>query len=165
MSLTDIMQTLEQQTELYEQLLNTAKEKTPVLIHNEVEQLNGLVQRERKLIAQAEKLEQARILHTHRFFSSLGYISRMNTLRELIRAVNHPEEKQLLLNKQQELQELLGELKRNNDLNQQLIQQSLAFINYSIDLVVDDPAEDVVYQHPQKGPAGGGRNGIFDTRA
>jgi len=165
MSLTDIMQTLEQQTGLYEQLLNTAKEKTPVLIHNEVEQLNGLVQRERKLIAEAEKLEQARILHTHRYFSSLGYISRMNTLRELIRAVNQPEEKQQLLNKQQELQAVLGELKRNNDLNQQLIQQSLAFINYSIDLVVDDPTEDLVYQHPQKGQAGNSRNGIFDTRA
>jgi uncharacterized phage infection (PIP) family protein YhgE len=165
MSLTDIMQTLEQQTELYEQLLNTAKEKTPVLIHNEVEQLNGLVQKERKLIAQAEKLEQSRILHTHRYFSSLGYISRMNTLRELIRSVNHPEEKQQLLNKQQELQELLRELKRNNELNQQLIQQSLAFINYSIDLVVDDPTEDVVYQHPQKGLAGSVKSGIFDTRA
>ena len=165
MTVADIVRTLDEQTELYGQLLETANEKTPVLVHNEVDKLNGILQKERKLIAKAEQLEQQRILQTHRHFASLGYISRMNTLRELIQSVHQPEMKQRLLEQQQTLQGLLGELRRSNELNQQLIQQSLAFINYSIDLVVDDPAEDMVYQHPQKSNGSGGRNGIFDTRA
>lgn len=165
MAAVDIVRILDEQAELYGQLLDTANEKTPVLVQGDVEQLNIILQKERKLIAQAEQLEQQRILETHRHFVSLGYISRMNTLRELIQSVNQPELKQRLIEQQQELSRLLGELRRVNELNQQLIRQALAFIDYSIGLVVDDPAEDIVYQHPQKSAGGGGRNGIFDTRA
>ncbi|CAM4275626.1 flagellar protein FlgN [Paenibacillus tarimensis] len=165
MSLADIMQTLEHQTELYEQLLETAKEKTPVLVHNDVDKLNGIIQKERKLIAQAEVLERARIQQTNWYFAEIKHRSRLNTLRELVQSVHHPEEKKRLIDKQQQLSSILGELQRNNALNQQLIEQSLAFINYSIDLVIDDPTEDLVYKHPMKGMPGAGRAGAFDTRA
>jgi len=165
MAVQDIVRILDEQAELYDQLLDTANEKTPVLVKGDVEQLNVILQKERKLIARAEQLEQQRILETHRHFVSLGYISRLNTLREVIQSVNQPELKQKLIDQQLELSQLLGELRRVNELNQQLIRQALAFIDYSIGLAVDDPAEDIVYQHPQKNPGGGGRNGIFDTRA
>lgn len=165
MAVQDIVRILDEQAELYGELLDTANEKTPVLVKGDVEQLNVILQKERKLIARAEQLEQQRILETHRHFVSLGYISRMNTLREVIQSVNQPELKQRLIEQQRELSGLLEELRRVNDLNQQLIRQALAFIDYSIGLAVDDPAEDIVYQHPQKNPGSGGRNGIFDTRA
>jgi len=165
MAVQDIVRILDEQKELYDQLLETANEKTPVLVKGDVDQLNAIVQKERKLIARAEQLEQQRILETHRHFVSLGYISRMNTLREVIQSVNQPELKQKLIEQQRELSGLLEELRRVNDLNQQLIRQALSFIDYSIGLAVDDPAEDLVYQHPQKNPGGAGRTGIFDTRA
>ena len=165
MAVQDIVRILDEQAELYGQLLETANEKTPVLVKGDVDQLNAIVQKERKLIARAEQLEQQRILETHRHFVSLGYISRMNTLREVIQSVNQPELKQKLIDQQRALSGLLEELRRVNELNQQLIRQALAFIDYSIGLAVDDPAEDIVYQHPQKNPGGAGRTGIFDTRA
>lgn len=165
MAVQDIVRILDEQAELYRELLDTANQKTPVLVKGDVDQLNVILQKERKLIAQAEQLEQQRILETHRHFVSLGYISRLNTLREVIQSVNQPEQKQKLIEQQRELAKLLEELRSVNDLNQQLIRQELAFIDYSIGLMVNDPAEDVVYQHPQKHHAGGGRNGIFDTRA
>jgi flagellar biosynthesis/type III secretory pathway chaperone len=165
MAVQDIVRILDEQAELYNQLLDSANEKTPVLVKGDVEQLNVILQKERKLIARAEQLEQQRILETHRHFVSLGYISRLNTLREVIQSVNQPELKQKLIEQQRELTKLLEELRRVNELNQQLIRQALAFIDYSIGLAVDDPAEDIVYQHPQKTNASGGRNGIFDTRA
>jgi len=165
MAVQDIVRILDEQAELYGRLLETANEKTPVLVKGDVDQLNAIVQRERKLIARAEQLEQQRILETHRHFVSLGYISRMNTLREVIQSVNQPELKQKLIEQQRDLSRLLEELRRVNELNQQLIRQALAFIDYSIVLAVDDPAEDIVYQHPQKNPGSAGRTGIFDTRA
>lgn len=165
MAVQDIVRILDEQTELYGRLLETANEKTPVLVEGDVDRLNAIVQKERKLIARAEQLEQQRILETHRHFVSLGYISRMNTLREVIQSVNQPELKQKLIDQQRELSALLEELRRVNDLNQQLIRQALAFIDYSISLAVDDPAEDIVYQHPQKNPGGAARNGVFDKRA
>ena len=165
MAVQDIVRILDEQEELYGQLLETANEKTPVLVKGDIDQLNAIVQKERKLIARAEQLEQQRILATHRHFVSLGYISRMNTLREVIQSVNQPELKQRLIEQQQELSRLLEELRRVNDLNQQLIRQSLAFIEYSIELLVGNPAEDIVYQHPQKNQGTGGRNGVFDRRA
>ncbi|OUM94969.1 MAG: hypothetical protein A9Z00_12025 [Thermobacillus sp. ZCTH02-B1] len=165
MAVQDIVRILDEQAELYGRLLETANEKTPVLVKGDVDRLNAIVQQERKLIARAEQLEQQRILATHRHFVSLGYISRMNTLREVIQSVNQPELKERLIGQQRKLSQLLEELRRVNELNQQLIRQSLAFIEYSIELLVGNPSEDIVYQHPQKNHGTGGRNGVFDRRA
>ena len=165
MALAGIIDTLEEQTKLYEQLLNSAKEKTPVLVRNDVDSLNTILQQERKLLVRADELEKTRLAHTYRYFHEIGYKSRLHNLTELIRSVYQPQDKQALIGKQQELSGMLKELQQINELNQQLIAQSLAFINYSIDLVVEDPAEDVTYQHPHNKPGGSGRTGIFDTRA
>ncbi|EXX88242.1 hypothetical protein BG53_00940 [Paenibacillus darwinianus] len=165
MALTGILETLEEQTKVYEQLLHSAKDKTPVLVNNDIDSLNTIIQKEKKLLLRADELEKTRLAHTYRYFHEIGYKSRLHNLTELIRSVYHPEDKQRLIEKQQQMSGMLKELQHINDLNQQLIAQSLAFINYSIDLVVEDPAEDVTYQHPHNKLGGSGRTGIFDTRA
>jgi len=165
MSLEGIVKALDQQTELYQQLLDTANAKTPVLVNNDTDELNAIMLRERKLLAETERLEATRIKVTHQYFISLGFRSTFNRLSEVIQSVHHPEEKQRLIDKQHELASLLRELKRVNDLNQQLITQSLAFIDYSIGLMVEDPAGDMTYQHPQNKLSGYSRTGLFDTKA
>jgi len=165
MSLAGIMETLDKQTVLYEQLLASAHEKTPMLVNNDIDGLNAITLRERKLLTESEQLEAIRIRHTHQYFLSLGYRSSFNRLSEVIQSVHQPEEKQRLIDKQQELAGLLTRFKRANDLNQQLIAQSLAFIDYSIGLMVEDPAGEMTYQHPQNKLSGYARTGIFDTRA
>jgi hypothetical protein len=163
-SIPAIVETLEKQKELYGQLLESAKLKTPVLVNNDVEQLNAIMKKERKLIQQAEELEQQRIRQTSAYFQTFGIIRvRAGKISDIIRTVTNPADKRTLIELQQTLSELLAELKKVNEHNQQLIAQSLEMIRFSIDLMTVNPNEDVIYQHPMNPGYGGSRRGMFDT--
>lgn len=164
MSVQAVLETMRQQLELYGQLLETAEHKTPVLVANDIERLNAILTKERKLVQQAEELELRRIMLTNTYFSRLSLRLRSGKLSDMIRTVNHPEEKQQLIVIQSELAARLAELQRRNDHNQQLIRQSLDFIEYSLELVVDSPGEDFTYRHPMNRLGRGPRAGLFDTR-
>lgn len=165
MSDHSIVETLQQQLELYERLLEMAELKTPVLVRNDVEQLNGISLKERKLFQRAEELEQQRIAQTCMYFTKMGFWTRSGKLSDMIRIVTQPQEKMKLMELQQQLLAKIGELQKANELNQQLITHSLRFIEYSIDLVIEDPNEDVTYQHPMNRAYGNSRTGMFDSRA
>ncbi|CAM4476866.1 hypothetical protein FHS16_004709 [Paenibacillus endophyticus] len=165
MSVSQIIDTLQQQYKLYEQLLEIEIKKKALIMKNDVLPLNVLTQKEKLLAANAEKLEQQRVLLTVRYIKEIGFRIRSGVLSELIKAVTIPNEKEELTLMHGKLAKLLTELKQTNDLNQQLIQQSLDFLDFSIGLMVDDPNEDLVYKHPMNQQAGNRRNKIFDSRA
>ncbi|AJY74518.1 flagellar protein FlgN [Paenibacillus beijingensis] len=164
MSVQAVLETLREQLELYGQLLETAEQKTPVLVKNDIERLNVIMSKERKLVQKADELELRRSMLTNTYFSRLSLRLRSGKLSDMIRTVNHPGEKQQLIDIQSELAARLTELQRKNEHNQQLIRQSLDFIEYSLELVVDNPSDDFTYQHPMNRLSGGPRAGLFDTR-
>ncbi|SDX28297.1 flagellar protein FlgN [Paenibacillus sp. CF384] len=160
-----IIATLEQQAEVYKQLLVLAKEKTPYLVHNQVEQLNAAMQKERKLLKTAEELEQQRMRLSGQYFTGVGMLRyKGGKISEMIRTVTSPHDKKRLIDLHTILSESLDELKKVSEFNQQLIEQSLKFINYSIDLMVEDPNSDITYQHPLSPGYGNARAGLFNTR-
>ncbi|MFD0714955.1 flagellar protein FlgN [Paenibacillus sp. GCM10027626] len=165
MSINEILEILEKQLEHYGSLLDLINQKRTILISNDVEQLNVFMKKERQQLQIAEALEQERIRLTNKYFLKCGIIrSRAGTISDMVRIVTNAEEKTKLLHYQKQLSSLLGEIRKVNELNQQLIAQSLQFIEYSIDLLIDDPTEAITYQHPKNPTYGGVRNGIFDTR-
>jgi flagellar biosynthesis/type III secretory pathway chaperone len=149
MSVQVIVEILQKQSEVYERLLELADEKTPVLVRNDVQQLNAIMLQERKLVKRAEELEVSRMTHTNIFFANMRSHYRLGKLTDLIKAVSNADEKVALNQYHRRLTELLDELKRKNDLNQQLIEQSLEFLDFSIQLLVDDPSDEYTYKHPQ----------------
>lgn len=165
MSISHIVATLEKQFKLYEQLLELEVSKKALIMQNSIVQLNSVTQKEKLLTAQAESLEQSRILMTARYFIDNGFRNRSGILSDLIKLVSNAEDKQHLMHLHETLTKVLKELKHVNDLNQQLVKQSLDFINFSIDLMVEDPNEELVYQHPMKQLSGNRSNRIFDNRA
>ncbi|WP_138753701.1 flagellar protein FlgN [Paenibacillus sinopodophylli] len=165
MSVSQIVDTLQQQYRLYEQLLDIELKKKALIMKNDVLTLNVLTQKEKLLAANAEKLEQQRVLLTVRYIKEIGFRIRSGVLSELIKAVTNPNEKEELIHMHGKLTSLLTQLKHANDLNQQLIQQSLDYLDFSIGLMVDDPNEDLVYRHPMNQQAGNRSNKIFDSRA
>ncbi|REE84478.1 FlgN protein [Paenibacillus taihuensis] len=166
MNVETIIATLEQQADVYRQLLDLAKEKTPYLVHNQVEHLNLALQQERKLVKAAEELEQQRMRLCGQYFTGLGMLRyKGGKISEMIRTVTSPRDKQQLTDLHNTLTSLLDDLQRVSQMNQQLIMQSLKFIDYSIDLMMDDPNSDVVYQHPHsQGYNTTTRSGIFNRR-
>ncbi|CAM3693098.1 flagellar protein FlgN [Cohnella lubricantis] len=164
MTVNRIIETLRSQAGLYEQLLAAEREKTEALIHNKVDQLNAIVQKERKLAKQAEELEQLRIEETQGFFAAQGLHGFVGQMSDLARAVHNPDDKGAILSLQDRLSELLGELKRTNEQNQLLTRQALDFIRFSVDLMVENPNEGLVYEHPMNQSNKRYGSGLFDSR-
>ena len=165
MSAAPIIHVLELMIEVHDSLTELAESKKHALIDNKVDQLMAIVNKESKLMKQLTGLLQEQQDTVRRFFQAKGLqLTRQITVTELIKLIPEPSEKQALVHKQTLLNEKIQILKAHNELNQQLIEQSLAFINYSYDLLMG-PEEDVIYQHPNQQHAANKRNGYFDTKA
>lgn len=152
--------------EVHRELIELAKGKTPVLVRNDIESLNAIIHKENKLVRQVAELDRERVQRTGEYLLSRGYNPDPRvTVSDLIKIIFKAEEKKALMEVQRGLLDMLVELKRLNEENQNLIEQSLAFINFSVDLLVDDPNQDLFYKAPASPMGGSVRNGLFDTKA
>ncbi|MFB5266730.1 flagellar protein FlgN [Paenibacillus enshidis] len=166
MPLTLLLGTLERLNEAHLQLIELGLEKKEALIRNQVDHLIAVMTRESRMSKRIEQLEQERVENVHLFLQERGIKSRLNlTIRELSRLVFEQEEKQRLLQIQSALGSTLKQLKELNDLNQQLIQQAISYIDFSIESMSYYSESEVTYTHPAEKQASGGRRGLFDTRA
>lgn len=164
MSVAGIVQLLENLTELHRPLLELGEQKKQVIIDNDVERLNQIAAQENKWIKRILDLEKHREQATEAFLSKHGHPPVRNmTISELAKLVFNINEKQALLAAQMKLMDIMAKLKSVNELNQSLIEQSLAFINYSLDLLMG-PEDDTVYRNPAQQTSTSNRQGYFDTR-
>ncbi|MCM3750190.1 flagellar protein FlgN [Paenibacillus pasadenensis] len=164
MTIQELIDTLEQQSGLYRELLELAAAKTPVLVKGDVNALSALLMKERKLAKQIEELEVRRQTLVNIHFSRLQLRLRSGKLSDLIRTVNQPEEKQRLAELQKELTQLLEDVRSRNEHNLALTKQSLEFIEFSLELTSEAPYDDYTYTHPQLSPAGHAKAGMFDRK-
>jgi flagellar biosynthesis/type III secretory pathway chaperone len=157
---------LEQLTIIHEELVDLAERKRQALVRNVVDEVSALVNRETKLMRAMEEQLREQSEATSGFFRAKGFQpTRAITVTELARMVTDPSEKEALLSARDRLSAVIASLKKKNDLNQQLIEQSLAIINYSIDLVVG-PDDEPTYKNPMATSQGAAkRAGYFDSRA
>jgi flagellar biosynthesis/type III secretory pathway chaperone len=161
-----LLETLNKLTEIHHELLVLAKEKTPVLVHNKIDKLNAIMHKENKLIKHVEELDQLRVQTTGEYLISRGYNPDPRiSVNDLIKIIFKAEDKKALGEVQKGLFSIIMELRKVNEVNQKLTEQSLAFINYSMDLFVRTPEQDAFYQNPHQPTNSAVRNGLFDTRA
>ncbi|SMF67177.1 FlgN protein [Paenibacillus uliginis N3/975] len=162
--LIDSLQRLEM---VYNDMLAVADAKKQAITKNDVDAVVQLLNRESKGMKTIEQLEKERIEAAYTFLQSRGVKSQLElTLTELARLVFDPEEKVKLLDVQSRLSRTLLALKEKNDLNQQLLVQSLDFIDFSLDMLTGKSSQDeVTYHHPSDKGGSTGRPGLFDTRA
>ncbi|WJH36310.1 flagellar protein FlgN [Paenibacillus sp. CC-CFT747] len=166
MALQGLIESMEKLTALHGMLIELGKQKTSVLVHNEVEQLNRLVQQESQVVRQITEWNGKREAAVMEFLLHKGFRPSPNvTVSELTKLIFNAEEKQTVLNLQQLLLGRITELRQLNAVNQQLIEQSLAFIDYSLDVVLGPPEDEAVYRNPMQQNSRAKRNGYFDTRA
>lgn len=162
--LIDSLQRLET---VYNDMLDVAEAKRAAIVKNDVDTVVQLLNRESKGMKTIEQLERERIEASFAFLQSRGVKSQLElTLTELARLVFDPEEKAKLIAIQSRLSRTLHELKEKNDLNQQLLVQSLDFIDFSLDMLTGKSSQDeAMYHHPSDRGGSTGRPGLFDTRA
>ncbi|WP_139295326.1 flagellar protein FlgN [Paenibacillus sp. NAIST15-1] len=151
--------------DLHKQLLDIAEEKKQVIIKNDVEGLSQLMTKESRLLKQVAEADEERLQATQEFIQEKGIRSQLNlTVTEIARLVFQAEERVELLNIQRDLSDTLHKLKESNVIIQELLQQSLSFVEYSLNLYMSRPEDEVVYQHPAQASSSTPRS-MFDTRA
>lgn len=166
MPLERLIDVLEQLDQKHLILLELAKSKKKIVMENDINSLVQHLKQESKLLKQVEELEEARIEVSYELLRERGIKSQLNlTITELARLVFDPEDKNKLLSVQSRLSHTLSELKEVNAINQKLIEQSLVFIDYSLDLLVGRPNQEMTYMHPDQKSNQLARPGLLDTKA
>ncbi|MBW7474996.1 flagellar protein FlgN [Paenibacillus oenotherae] len=166
MSFRQLMETLEQLHLLYTELYELGLVKKDQVVKNQINDLTATIAKESKVLKQISENETVRRQTLIELQREMGVRPKLYiTLTEISRMLFSVEDKQELGGIQGKLTEIVAALKPLNELNQHLIQQSVALLEFSLDLLVGSPTEEVTYQNPAMHNGKQNRNGLFDTRA
>lgn len=166
MTVQAIVQWLSQLNDIHLQLLELGERKKQVLIDNHVNELTHLTNQEANLMKQVAELEERWLAEIANFLEAKGYTPDPSmTMSDFTKLIFNEDDKEALTAAQHQLLATVEQLKELNALNQQLIEQSLSFIDYTLDLMTEDPADTITYENPTKQGKSGSGKGIFDTKA
>ncbi|QOS98075.1 flagellar protein FlgN [Brevibacterium sp. JNUCC-42] len=147
-NVNELFAVLDNLTKLHQALYTLALEKREVLVKNDMQQLTELVKKEQQLFKAIQQTELLRAEMTNMIFNEKGVAVTNGTLQDVIRLCTDVETKNRLAQYRDELLSVIGQLKEENEQNQQLLQHSLDFVNMSLDLFTDRPEEDFIYKNP-----------------
>lgn len=140
-----------------------AQEKSEALTKGDISHLRTLLQKESALLKQLQQQEQERLRLVRMFMNGKGLVTEGGTISELLPHICEEEEKQLV-SLQQVLLKEIEKLKIQNELNQKLIQDSLRFVNLSLDVLQPEVDTGNYGRTNQEDDEPHGRS-LFDSRA
>ena len=122
---------------MQEDLYDKAKKKTDVIKVGDVEGLKSIINDERKLMTSIAAVQKDLHAQSKRFLLHRGISVETPKLSDCIQKAND-QERQMLATLQTQIVDKAEQVKIQNELNQQLLQQSLAFVQMSLDLLTPD---------------------------
>ncbi len=142
--INDLMDILDREAGIYEDVLELSKNKTDIIIKGKVSELDNITKLEQSLIMEMGKLEDLR----EKTISDLSTDIKSNaseiTVTELLKHLDDSQVERLEAYKAN-LLGIIKEIKNVNDLNSKLIQNSIDYINFSINILSSTPAADNNY--------------------
>ena len=163
MSVQSILEKLNKLISIHEKLLELSKEKTNIVKEGNAEKLQAKLIQERKMVLQLAQVEESRQKEVDEWFSVRGLSNEEATVTNLINNIENDEEKRLLAEKAVYLTEVVVNLKQQEQLNMALIQQSMQFVQLSIDLL-SPSLKNINYSKDKEGDSQINRS-VFDSKA
>lgn len=147
----------------HQNLLNLAEEKKNLLIKGQMDQMVGLLSREAPWINRIQSLEESRQQLMIKLQQQQGINSPSISMEEWINGLPSDVERKKFSQIRIQLKDVVWKLKEANELNQKLTQQSIAYVRFMLDSLVEEE-EEMVYSKPSMLP--GMRNGrsYFNSR-
>lgn len=159
MSAELLISTMEKLYKLHRSLYEIAVKKTDVIKIGDIDSLQSMMKDESAHLAAIRKLEDSR----QKAASEICSDQEIPTVSDCIRKLNGPD-KDALINVTEKLAEVIFDLKEQNYLNQQLIHQSLQFVNVSLNLLRPQP-DSINYGPPSKQKkSANSASGIFNSQ-
>lgn len=132
----NLVSILEQEYEIYQQLLPIAMEKTQVIVRNDINALQEITAKEQRLVDQINSMEHIRDEVMINIKTVLGKKAASLNLTSLIQLMDkQPKEQRALSVIRDKLKETVRRLTEINDRNKSLIQQSLEMIEFNMNFI------------------------------
>ncbi|MFF2483660.1 flagellar protein FlgN [Paenibacillus sp. NPDC058071] len=166
MAVAEIIDTMERLADAHDQLLRSGQEKKRAVIQKDMDSLMQVMRSEAKLAKDISELDNTRILITKRLMVDMGIKSRLYAShKNLMGVVFDPDDRVRLQSSHERLSKTLRELKQLNDLNQTLLQQSLEFIQFSLELMIMPEDESYTYKNPTMSANQHGQSNSYYNKA
>ncbi|MED4586197.1 flagellar protein FlgN [Brevibacillus choshinensis] len=152
--LSTLYELLDNLIRLHQALYTLAVQKKEILIKGKMDELIAVTRQEQKIIKGIDAVEQTRLQLVKQISVEKNVPLTEGSLSELIRLSTNAQEKVCLSTYRNELIRIVSELRDANELNQQLLEQSLSFVNLQLDMLMDRPEEDYIYKKPMNSKVG-----------
>lgn len=139
-SLKKLIEIMVSMVDAHKHLLELTQEKRTILVSGDQENLLQITHRENSLASEIEKLEGQRKQLVEEYLTTKGYRGTSFTLDEIIKLLNDARIKATLTTIAKQLRTLVQEISNLNKGNQQLIETTLAYLQYSIGMLVPKDA-------------------------
>ena len=127
----DLISILEQEDSLYEDLLKLSMSKTPVLISGDLEALSRITEDEQEIVNKVNALDKKREEGMKDIANVLGKDVKTLKLTDLIDVLrSRPAEQNRLAAIYDKLSDTIGQMKRTNEQNRELIESSLEMVQF-----------------------------------
>lgn len=157
----DLLEVFRKEGDIYQELLNIEKEKKQVIIDNDVKALEAITTKEQGFVKAIVNLESLRAEVIDGFCKLKG-ISNINSLDDIKASVS-AEEAALVDTEKQRLVSIVNELIEVNNLNTSLLEDSIDFINYTMNLLTSTEEDDITYDKGLADKKSGGKS-LFDAK-
>ena len=155
MSVEKLIGSLDKLLKLHQSLYKLSVKKTDIVKKGDMDALNQILKDEQTHIAAISKFENERKKYTAALLPNME----KPTISDCLNIIDE-ENKHILERLRTEIFETVLQIKEKNDLNQQLIYQSLQFVNLTLSLVAPQP------ENYNYGPSAGKPNtsGLFNSK-
>lgn len=166
MSVEAINSTLTMLERMHKSLLELALKKTEIIKAGDIEALDQLLKDEQAHIAAIDKLEQQRQKQVTDYLEAKGFASTDKmTVADVIEAAEQPAQKDTLSTVRNRLMLIIEDLRKQNDLNQKLVFQSLQFVNLTLDTLRPRPEQMNYSGSEVRGTNTVAKKSYFDSQA
>lgn len=130
----ELIETLTEQNNIYQSLLDVASKKKVAIIENKIPNLQDFVKDENVLIGRNQRLDKKRI----EIFKDISMVLGKNdelSLKDIISCMKGQEGEKELIAIREDMLEILPKLKSLNDQNQELLTISMDYVDFSINMI------------------------------
>lgn len=131
----NLIDVLYKEAEEYEALLGLSMKKTPIIVANNVGELQRITDEEQEVVGRIHSLDKERISVTKDIANVLNKDVKTMKISDVVEVLSkRPDEQKKLQDAQRKLTDVAKKLQRVNNQNSMLIEQALELVGYEINM-------------------------------
>lgn len=164
----ELINVLEEENKEYETLVLLSKEKTPVIVKGDLEKLQRITEVEQEFVGKIRNLEKKREEIMTDIGNVLSRDPKTTKITDIIELLSkQPVEQKKLSEIHDKIQTTLNNFKQYNDINANLIKESLEIIEFNLNLVTSLYQDTGIsnYNKNAQSVSAMGATGVFDKKS